>query len=79
MYGDVSLAFPAHRLRSKPQGNPFIALDMSPNDLVRLALAFYCIGSMDLLGVMQTQGEMDREMWREWIWNQQTSWCAGQF
>lgn len=42
----------------------------------RLALAFYCIGSLDLLGVLcEGTTETDRESWREWIWEQQTSSC----
>ncbi|KAF8073552.1 terpenoid cyclases/protein prenyltransferase alpha-alpha toroid [Lyophyllum atratum] len=40
-------------------------------DASRMALAFYCIGSLDLLGTIQEK--TDREEWREWIWEQQTS------
>ncbi|KAJ6591620.1 terpenoid cyclases/protein prenyltransferase alpha-alpha toroid, partial [Mycena vulgaris] len=40
---------------------------------LRLALGFYCIGSLDLLGLLQTKTtETDRASWREWIWEQQT-------
>ncbi|RDB14684.1 Geranylgeranyl transferase type-1 subunit beta [Hypsizygus marmoreus] len=43
-------------------------------DASRLALAFYCIGSLDLLGVLQEKTTpTDRESWREWVWEQQTS------
>ncbi|PPQ65900.1 hypothetical protein CVT26_000920 [Gymnopilus dilepis] len=42
-------------------------------DASRLALAFYCIGSLDLLGVLETSvPEGEREEWRAWLWNQQT-------
>ncbi|KAF8895223.1 terpenoid cyclases/protein prenyltransferase alpha-alpha toroid [Infundibulicybe gibba] len=40
----------------------------------RLAVAFYCIGSLDLLGTLQDgTTEAERELWRQWIWEQQTS------
>ncbi|TFK40478.1 terpenoid cyclases/protein prenyltransferase alpha-alpha toroid [Crucibulum laeve] len=44
-------------------------------DASRLALAFYCIGSLDLLGILKDATpklDRDRESWREWIWEQQT-------
>ena len=38
----------------------------------RLALAFYCIGSLDLLGVIEEQiPASERQLWREWLWQQQ--------
>ncbi|KAJ7668352.1 terpenoid cyclases/protein prenyltransferase alpha-alpha toroid [Mycena rosella] len=38
-----------------------------------LALGFYCIGALDLLGVLQAKTtETDRTSWRAWIWEQQT-------
>jgi len=41
--------------------------------LCRLAVGFYCIGSLDLLGLLQSKtSEFDRESWREWIWEQYT-------
>ncbi|GLB38600.1 putative terpenoid cyclases protein prenyltransferase [Lyophyllum shimeji] len=43
-------------------------------DASRMALAFYCIGTLDLLCLLQEKTrETDREAWREWIWEQQTS------
>lgn len=37
----------------------------------RLALAFYCIGSLDLLGVLEDQiSAKDRQLWQEWLWQQ---------
>ncbi|KAE9396109.1 terpenoid cyclases/Protein prenyltransferase [Gymnopus androsaceus JB14] len=43
-------------------------------DSGRMALAFYCIGSLDLLKMVQDKiSSSDRESWREWIWEQQTS------
>ncbi|KAJ7091325.1 terpenoid cyclases/protein prenyltransferase alpha-alpha toroid [Mycena belliarum] len=42
-------------------------------DSSRLALGFYCIGALDLLGALQSKTtETDRNLWREWIWEQQT-------
>ncbi|KAJ7760507.1 terpenoid cyclases/protein prenyltransferase alpha-alpha toroid [Mycena metata] len=42
-------------------------------DSSRLALGFYCIGTLDLLRVVQSKTtETDRNSWREWIWEQQT-------
>ncbi|KIY52428.1 terpenoid cyclases/Protein prenyltransferase [Fistulina hepatica ATCC 64428] len=39
----------------------------------KLALAFYCLGTLDLLGLLESKTtEIDRESWREWIWEQQT-------
>lgn len=39
----------------------------------RLALSFYCIGSLDLLGVINEKiSQADRDAWRSWIWGQQT-------
>ncbi|THV03630.1 terpenoid cyclases/Protein prenyltransferase [Dendrothele bispora CBS 962.96] len=43
-------------------------------DSSRLAIVFYCIGSLDLLGLIPdkiAQGDLD--MWREWIWGQYVS------
>ncbi|TFK70535.1 terpenoid cyclases/Protein prenyltransferase [Pluteus cervinus] len=43
-------------------------------DGARLALSFYCIGSLDLLGVFfEKTSQFDREEWREWIWEQHIS------
>ncbi|KAJ7252752.1 terpenoid cyclases/protein prenyltransferase alpha-alpha toroid [Mycena haematopus] len=42
-------------------------------DSARLALGFYCLGVLDLLGAIQTKtSEADRGSWRDWIWEQQT-------
>lgn len=38
----------------------------------RLAIAFYCIGSLDLLGELEGRiPQAERESWREWVWEQQ--------
>ncbi|KAF8817049.1 terpenoid cyclases/Protein prenyltransferase [Phlegmacium glaucopus] len=50
------------------------ALPASQTDIdgSRLALAFYCIGSLDLLGVLEEQIPIkDRQLWQEWLWHQQ--------
>ncbi|KAJ7504424.1 terpenoid cyclases/protein prenyltransferase alpha-alpha toroid [Mycena galericulata] len=47
-------------------------------DSSRLAIGFYCIGALDLLGALQTKtSEPDRSSWREWIWEQQTQGSDG--
>ncbi|KAG6888407.1 hypothetical protein C0995_008411 [Termitomyces sp. Mi166 len=43
-------------------------------DASKMAVVFYCIGSLDLLGLFHDKtNERDRASWREWIWQQQTS------
>ncbi|KAF5335025.1 hypothetical protein D9758_016190 [Tetrapyrgos nigripes] len=43
-------------------------------DSSRLAIIFYCIGTLDLLGLVPDKvSEADMEMWREWIWEQYVS------
>lgn len=43
-------------------------------DASRLAVGFYCIGSLDILGLLEEKTTVtDRESWREWIWEQQTN------
>lgn len=50
----------------------FGSLHLTKNKNTRLALAFYCIGSLDLLGVIEEQvPASDRQLWREWLWQQQ--------
>ncbi|KAJ7776766.1 terpenoid cyclases/protein prenyltransferase alpha-alpha toroid [Mycena maculata] len=40
-------------------------------DASRMAIVFYCIGSLDLLGVLETEtSQVDRTSWRMWIWEQ---------
>jgi geranylgeranyl transferase type-1 subunit beta len=51
----------------------FIFSVPSFSSVIRLALGFYCIGTLDLLGLLQAKTtEIDRTLWREWIWEQQT-------
>lgn len=52
-----------------------ISSTLSYRDCIfRLAVAFYCIGSLDLLGLLEVKTTpTDRESWREWIWEQHTS------
>ncbi|KAF7365623.1 Terpenoid cyclases/Protein prenyltransferase [Mycena venus] len=65
-----SLARPAHISHAKH------ALARLPGSLVdldasRMAIVFYCIGTLDLLGVLQDQtSETERASWRNWIWEQ---------
>jgi len=50
-------------------GLPGSQVDIDPS---KLALAFYCIGSLDLLNqLLDKTKQDDRESWREWIWEQQ--------
>ncbi|KAL0960955.1 hypothetical protein HGRIS_005955 [Hohenbuehelia grisea] len=42
-------------------------------DASRVALVFYCLGSLDLLGLLDSKvPELDRQEWTEWLWEQQT-------
>ncbi|KAJ7334090.1 terpenoid cyclases/protein prenyltransferase alpha-alpha toroid, partial [Mycena albidolilacea] len=43
-----------------------------------LVIGFYCLGILDLLGLVQAKtSETDRDSWREWIWEQQTQGVHG--
>jgi len=45
-----------------------------PHLFRRLVVGFYCIGSLDLLGLLyERTNSADREVWRSWIWEQYTS------
>ena len=36
-----------------------------------MAIAFYCLGTLDVTGVAERQiSPTDRESWKEWIWDQ---------
>ena len=38
----------------------------------RIAVIFYCLGTMDILTALQSQSnEHVRETWRDWLWEQQ--------
>jgi hypothetical protein len=38
-----------------------------------MAVGFYCLGSLDLMGLLQSKtSEVDRESYTEWIWEQYT-------
>ena len=40
--------------------------------LGRVALAYYCLGTLDLLGLLESKtNEREREGWRAWFWEQQ--------
>ncbi|KAJ7068993.1 terpenoid cyclases/protein prenyltransferase alpha-alpha toroid, partial [Mycena belliarum] len=46
-------------------------------DAARMMIVFYCIGSLDLLGVLQDEtNETERTSWRRWIWEQ---YAAGRY
>ncbi|KII91069.1 hypothetical protein PLICRDRAFT_52738 [Plicaturopsis crispa FD-325 SS-3] len=52
------------------QGLPASQVDI---DASRLALAFYCLGSLDLLATLEEKStESDRLLWKQWIWEQYT-------
>ncbi|KZV64139.1 terpenoid cyclases/Protein prenyltransferase [Peniophora sp. CONT] len=41
-------------------------------DASRMALGFYCLSSLDVLGARETRiSNVDREAWIDWIWEQQ--------
>jgi len=40
-------------------------------DASRMAIAFYCLGTLDLTGLTEQKiSPTDRQSWKEWIWNQ---------
>ncbi|GJE97644.1 terpenoid cyclase/Protein prenyltransferase [Phanerochaete sordida] len=42
------------------------------SDASRVAIGFYCLGSLDLLGLLETKTKPEeRESWAAWIWEQQ--------
>ncbi|KAI9573515.1 terpenoid cyclases protein prenyltransferase [Boletus coccyginus] len=51
-------------------GLPSSQVDIDPS---KLALAFYCLGSLDLTGQFTNEGAStsEKEGWRQWIWEQQ--------
>ncbi|KAI0373782.1 terpenoid cyclases/Protein prenyltransferase [Pilatotrama ljubarskyi] len=50
---------------------PFSQVDIDPS---RIALVFYCLGALDILGLLATQtSDLERETWRSWLWEQQIS------
>ncbi|TBU21837.1 terpenoid cyclases/Protein prenyltransferase [Dichomitus squalens] len=52
-------------------GLPSSQVEVDPS---RMAVIFYCLGTMDILSTLQSQsGEQDRESWKEWFWEQQIS------
>ncbi|KAL1677207.1 terpenoid cyclases/protein prenyltransferase alpha-alpha toroid [Schizophyllum commune] len=41
-------------------------------DSSKVALAYYCLGTLDLLGLLESKtNEREREGWRAWFWEQQ--------
>jgi len=39
--------------------------------LSRMAIAFYCLGTLDLTGLTEQKiSPTDRQSWKEWIWDQ---------
>ncbi|EJC98499.1 terpenoid cyclases/Protein prenyltransferase [Fomitiporia mediterranea MF3/22] len=46
--------------------------EMAEADSARVAIGFYCLGALDILGLLDTKiSNEDREAWRVWIWSQQ--------
>ena len=36
-----------------------------------IAVTFYCLGTLDILNAIESQSsELDRETWRDWLWEQ---------
>ncbi|KAJ7205659.1 terpenoid cyclases/protein prenyltransferase alpha-alpha toroid [Mycena rebaudengoi] len=61
---DSHVAYVKHALARLPGSN--VDLDAS-----RMAVVFYCVGSMDLLGVLRDETDHTaRASWRQWIWEQ---------
>ncbi|KIP04227.1 hypothetical protein PHLGIDRAFT_76254 [Phlebiopsis gigantea 11061_1 CR5-6] len=47
-------------------------------DASRVAIGFYSLGSLDLLGLLQSKTiDAEREAWRVWLWQQQASGSYG--
>jgi geranylgeranyl transferase type-1 subunit beta len=41
-----------------------------------MALGFYCLGTMDVYGMLDRKAsDTDRMSWKEWIWEQQAGVC----
>ncbi|KAF9241099.1 terpenoid cyclases protein prenyltransferase [Melanogaster broomeanus] len=57
-------------------GLPGSQVDIDPS---KLALAFYCLGSLDLTGQFANESTKpsDQELWRQWVWAQQTQGPCG--
>ncbi|KAI0754575.1 terpenoid cyclases/Protein prenyltransferase [Daedaleopsis nitida] len=56
-------------------GLPFSQVEVDPS---RIALIFYCLGALDILGAIESQSsEIDRETWRDWLWEQHISGIHG--
>ncbi|TRM62135.1 terpenoid cyclases/protein prenyltransferase alpha-alpha toroid [Schizophyllum amplum] len=54
---------------------PASQVELDPS---KLAIAYYCLGTLDLLGLLQTKtSERDRDAWRGWLWEQQTHGAHG--
>ena len=46
---------------------------------IRTAIIFYCLGALDILETIDTQTtELDRQTWKEWLWEQQICSCMPQ-
>ncbi|KAH7919069.1 terpenoid cyclases/Protein prenyltransferase [Leucogyrophana mollusca] len=51
-------------------GLPATQVDVDPS---KLALVFYCLGTLDVLDQLDKTRIDEKERWREWIWDQQAS------
>ncbi|KAH7912545.1 terpenoid cyclases/protein prenyltransferase alpha-alpha toroid [Hygrophoropsis aurantiaca] len=49
-------------------GLPATQVDVDPS---KLALVFYCLGTLDVLDQLEKTRIDDKEQWREWLWEQQ--------
>ncbi|KZT12168.1 terpenoid cyclases/Protein prenyltransferase [Laetiporus sulphureus 93-53] len=51
-------------------GLPFSQVEV---DSSRIAIVFYCLGSMDLLNILESKSTpSERDRWRKWLWEQQS-------
>ncbi|KAI0655560.1 terpenoid cyclases/Protein prenyltransferase [Cubamyces menziesii] len=77
MAGLPSLARGGHSLHCKRCliALPFSQVEVDPS---RIAVIFYCLGSLDILDTLGSQSsELERETWRDWLWEQQISGTHG--
>lgn len=75
MFVRAARKYGGSRLISVRNGSILFISDSHPITIdFRVAVGFYCLGALDLVGLLdQKVSEADREAWRNWIWAQQVS------